>query len=75
MNADAPKKRGWAAIAPEARREISAKGGRAAHQAGTAHEWTSKEAQAAGRKGAAARLRNLRERQAIEANAAAEESQ
>jgi general stress protein YciG len=32
-------------------REIASKGGRAAHQKGTAHEWTSDEARNAGRKG------------------------
>lgn len=32
-------------------REIASKGGRAAHEKGTAHEWTSEEAREAGRKG------------------------
>jgi hypothetical protein len=32
-------------------REIASKGGKAAHQKGTAHEWTSEEARSAGRKG------------------------
>jgi len=32
-------------------REIARRGGRAAHQKGTAHEWTSEEARKAGRKG------------------------
>jgi uncharacterized protein len=32
-------------------REIASKGGRAAHQKGTAHEWTPEEARDAGRKG------------------------
>jgi general stress protein YciG len=32
-------------------REIAQRGGRAAHQKGTAHEFTPEEAQAAGRKG------------------------
>jgi len=31
-------------------REIASKGGKAAHQKGTAHEWTSEEARDAGRK-------------------------
>ena len=35
----------------ERQREIARKGGRAAHQKGTAHEFTSDEARAAGRKG------------------------
>lgn len=34
-------------------RAISSKGGKAAHAKGTAHEWTSEEAQEAGRKGGA----------------------
>jgi general stress protein YciG len=32
-------------------REIAQKGGRAAHQKGTAHQWSSEEARVAGRKG------------------------
>jgi general stress protein YciG len=45
-------------------REIASKGGRAAHQKGTAHEWTSEEAREAGRKGGvASHQRKLRERQ------------
>jgi uncharacterized protein len=38
-------------MTPEKQREIASKGGRAAHQKGTAHEWTSDEARSAGRKG------------------------
>jgi general stress protein YciG len=34
---------------PSKRREISSKGGKAAHKKGTAHEWTSEEAREAGR--------------------------
>lgn len=49
----APRKerRGFASMSPEKQREIASKGGRAAHQKGTAHEWTSEEARSAGRKG------------------------
>ncbi len=36
---------------PQRQRMIASKGGRAAHQKGTAHEWTSKEAKEAGRRG------------------------
>jgi general stress protein YciG len=43
--------RGFAAMDPQAQRAIAAKGGRAAHQKGTAHEFTSEEARVAGRKG------------------------
>ncbi len=35
----------------EKQRAIASKGGIAAHKKGTAHEWTSAEARAAGRKG------------------------
>ncbi len=43
--------RGFASMSPEKKREIASKGGKAAHAMGTAHKWTSEEAQAAGRKG------------------------
>lgn len=43
--------RGFASMSREKRREIARKGGLAAHQKGTAHEWTSEEAREAGRKG------------------------
>ncbi len=43
--------RGFAAMNRELVSEISRKGGKAAHAAGTAHEFTSDEARAAGRKG------------------------
>jgi len=36
---------------PARQREIASKGGRAAHEKGTAHEWSSDEARNAGRKG------------------------
>jgi uncharacterized protein len=45
------ERRGFASMSPEKQREIASKGGRAAHQKGTAHEWSSEEARAAGRKG------------------------
>ena len=38
-------------MSAEKQREIASKGGRAAHQKGTAHEWSSDEARNAGRKG------------------------
>ncbi len=41
-------------------REIASKGGRAAHVKGTAHEWSSDEARAAGRKGGEKRGSNAR---------------
>lgn len=43
-------------------REIASKGGKAAHQKGTAHEWTSEEARNAGRKGGLASHQQRRER-------------
>ncbi len=44
--------RGFAAMDRTLVREIARKGGKAAHVAGTAHEFTTEEARAAGRKGA-----------------------
>ncbi|HRH00363.1 MAG TPA: KGG domain-containing protein [Polyangiaceae bacterium] len=46
-----PKRRGFAAMDPAKVSEIARKGGKAAHAAGTAHEFTADEARAAGRKG------------------------
>ena len=43
--------RGFAAMNPERQREIAREGGKAAHQSGNAHEFTSEEAREAGRKG------------------------
>lgn len=43
--------RGFAKMDPEKQREIASKGGRAAHQRGTAHEFSTEEAREAGRKG------------------------
>ena len=45
------ERRGFASMSPEKQREIASKGGRAAHEKGTAHEWTPEEARNAGRKG------------------------
>jgi general stress protein YciG len=44
-------KRGFASMDPARQRAIASKGGRAAHEKGTAHEWSSDEARNAGRKG------------------------
>lgn len=49
--------RGFASMDRAKQREIASKGGRAAHEKGTAHEWTSDEARNAGRKGGMARHR------------------
>ena len=43
--------RGFHSMDPAQRRAIASLGGKAAHRKGTAHEWTSKEAREAGRKG------------------------
>lgn len=43
--------RGFAAMDPMRQKEIAKKGGKMAHEKGKAHEWSSKEAQNAGRKG------------------------
>jgi uncharacterized protein len=51
INGERKERRGFASMSPEKQREIASKGGRAAHQKGTAHEWTSDEARNAGRKG------------------------
>jgi general stress protein YciG len=48
------RRRGFAALAAAHRREIARQGGQRAHAKGTAHEFTSAEASAAGRKGGAA---------------------
>lgn len=45
--------RGFAAMSPKQQREIASRGGRAAHVAGVAHEFSSTEAREAGRKGGA----------------------
>ena len=59
----APKReRGFAAMDPELQRAIASKGGRAAHQKGTAHEFTSEEARIAGRKGGEASRSRLNAR-------------
>ena len=51
MSATGKQRRGFASMPAEKQRAIASKGGRAAHQQGRAHEWSSDEARAAGRKG------------------------
>ena len=53
-----PAKRGFAAMDENQQREIASKGGQAAHQKGTAHEFDSEEARRAGQKGGEAVSRN-----------------
>ena len=50
-NTQGRSNRGFASMDYQKQREIASKGGRAAHQQGTAHEFTSEEAREAGRKG------------------------
>ena len=57
----AKEDRGFASMDRVKQREIASKGGKAAHQKGTAHEWTSEEARDAGRKGGLASHRRRRE--------------
>jgi general stress protein YciG len=45
------KPRGFAAMDPKLVSELAMRGGKAAHRAGTAHQFTSDEARVAGRKG------------------------
>jgi general stress protein YciG len=47
----AKQDRGFASMDRDKQREIASKGGKTAHQKGTAHEWTTLEAREAGRKG------------------------
>lgn len=46
---------GFASMPKDKQREIASKGGKAAHEQGTAHEWTSEEAREAGRRGGQSR--------------------
>ncbi len=57
--------RGFASMDHGKQREIASKGGRAAHAKGTAHEFDSNEARAAGRKGGMAVSRNREHMAAI----------
>lgn len=45
---DKTSNRGFASMDPERQREIASEGGKAAHEKGTAHEFTSEEARRAG---------------------------
>lgn len=52
--------RGFASMDPARQRAIASQGGKAAHQSGNAHEFTSDEAREAGRKGGHASHANRR---------------
>lgn len=60
MAANSKSRRGFASMSADKQRQIASKGGKAAHAKGTAHEFTSEEARAAGRKGGIARQRKGR---------------
>lgn len=61
----ASARRGFAAMDQERQRQIASLGGRAAHRSGHAHEFTTEEARAAGRKGGQAVSRNREHMAAI----------
>jgi hypothetical protein len=52
------EQRGFAAMDESKQRQIASKGGKAAHEKGTAHEFTPEEARLAGKKGGEAVSRN-----------------
>lgn len=54
-------KQGFASMSPDRRREIASMGGKAAHTMGTAHQFNSEEARAAGKKGGRKRHQFTRE--------------
>jgi hypothetical protein len=56
-------RRGFAALDADQRKKIASMGGKAAHEKGTAHQFTSEEAAAAGRK----RGQNLKKSSEMEA--------
>jgi general stress protein YciG len=64
--------RGFASMDRNKQRDIASKGGKAAHEKGTAHEWTAEEAREAGRKGGIASHRRKQGTQA-EPGAASDE--
>jgi uncharacterized protein len=70
----AKEDRGFASMDRAKQREIASKGGKAAHQKGTAHEWTSEEARDAGRKGGLASHKRRREQMMTGGDASGESS-
>jgi general stress protein YciG len=61
----AESKRGFASMDERLQREIARKGGRAAHERGSAHQFTPEEAREAGRKGGQTVSRNREHMAAI----------
>ncbi|MCO4858911.1 general stress protein [Herbaspirillum sp. WGmk3] len=51
QNQGSTSNRGFASMDENKQREIASQGGKAAHEKGTAHEFSSEEAREAGRKG------------------------
>lgn len=51
QNQNSDSKKGFASMDEEKQREIASKGGKASHEKGTAHEFSSEEAREAGKKG------------------------
>ena len=60
----AKEDRGFASMDRQKQKEIASRGGKAAHQQGSAHEWTAEEAREAGRKGGMASHRRKMEHEA-----------
>jgi hypothetical protein len=56
------KKRGFALLSPERRRELARLGGKACQASGKAHRWTEKNGKAIGRLGGLASQRKKREK-------------
>jgi len=52
------KKRGFASMDQNKQRQIASQGGKAAHEKGTAHEFTPEEARVAGAKGGRSRAKS-----------------
>jgi general stress protein YciG len=67
-NKQGSSNRGFASMDPQRQREIASEGGRAAHEKGTAHEFTSEEAREAGRKGGQARSESNRSKTSASAH-------
>ncbi len=70
----AKEDRGFASMDRGKQKEIASRGGKAAHQKGTAHEWTSEEARQAGRKGGMASHRRKQEAGESSSEAAIEQN-
>ena len=60
-NGSGKVKKGFAALSPERRREISSKGGKRAHELGVGHTFSREEARLAGSKGGKASRKKPKE--------------